>query len=75
MDGAGGDVAIFAATKSLRSQVSSEVATSIGVVLRGMRAMQFQRILKSTWSVDFDFAETAGSGRALSNHTPWRCFC
>jgi len=72
---ADGNVAISAVAESLRSRVSAKVSTSVGVVLRGMRAMQFQRILKSTWSVDFDLAETAGSGRTLSNHTPWRCFC
>jgi len=56
----GGDVALGAAAESLRSGVSSEVVTSVGVVLRKVRRLQLQLGLKTRRSVAFDFAETAG---------------
>ncbi len=58
--GASGDIALFARPESLRSRVSSEVSTSIGVVLRGVRWLQIGANLKTRRSVDFDFAETGG---------------
>ncbi len=58
--GASGDIALFGRPESLRSRVSSEVSTSIGVVLRGVRWLQIGANLNTRRSVDFDFTETAG---------------
>jgi len=55
-----GDVALAAAAESLRSRVSAEVATSVAVVLRGVRWLGVWLRLKTRRSVDFNFSETAG---------------
>jgi len=55
-----GDFALAAMAESLRSGVSSEVVTSVGVVLRKVRRLQLRLGLKTRRSVDVDFAETAG---------------
>jgi hypothetical protein len=58
--GADGDFALSAVAESLRSRVSPEVVTSVGVVLRAVRLLQLRPRLKTRRSVDFDIAETAG---------------
>ncbi|MFN5976954.1 MAG: hypothetical protein ACK48U_21090, partial [Planctomyces sp.] len=52
--GADGDFALSAVAESLRSRVSPEVVTSVGVVLRAVRLLQLRPRLKTRRSVDFD---------------------
>ena len=66
--GADGDFALSAVAESLRSRVSPEVVTSVGVVLRAVRLLQLRPRLKTRRSVDFDIAETAG-GRKVHKVT------